>query len=78
MFATGRTKQEAGQALWKGYSTVSATWSSDGDPRHSTLQELESWWGVRYRECILGEAYFGDDGAGDAPSNDQVRLIIRE
>ena len=63
IFATGKTKQEAGQALWKLYKHVSPLHNDNGEQTFKQLDAFEDWWGIHYRRCIVGEAYFGDNDA---------------
>ena len=65
LMATGRTEQEAKEALWQGYLVESADWNSDEQVFLPNLNRLEEYWGIKLREYAVGQAYFGDKDEAD-------------
>lgn len=65
LMATGRTEQEAKEALWQGYLVESADWNSDEQVFLPNLNTLDEYWGIKLREYAVGQAYFGDKDEAD-------------
>tara|TARA_R100001594_G_scaffold30302_2_gene56728 strand:- start:105 stop:362 length:258 start_codon:yes stop_codon:yes gene_type:complete len=59
LFSSGRTQEEAKEAIWELYKERSEAWNEEGQYL-KTIDDLEEWWGVHYRKCKLGNAYFSD------------------
>ena len=59
LFSSGRTQEEAKEAIWELYKERSEAWNEEGQYL-KTIDDLEEWWGVHYRQCKLGNAYFSD------------------
>jgi hypothetical protein len=63
--ATGRTEKEALDALWKVYKEESPRWNGTRTPHHNTLEELDSWHGIRVMKYEIGKSYFGTESEID-------------